>query len=1183
MRISIREQLGLLVLFTALLSLMVLALATWFQNKAFITDIRLSGLSLTASLKAAQIASTLTLYESQIHAVATRLLIQSALQRYNAGSNVSAENWNRSYTDLQGALGNGNLLVQAVVFPGVNVGNDTALSGLVNVTAAEMENTVVLPYLYPNGSEVLLGDPGAGYPPALYPNLTYGPNTSDSAASEVSYNGRPLDPEEMLMLGPVIVNESYALLSGTLGIVNITDPSFVLGWLTIVIDASMLFSIQESREGLGRSGEVLIVGPDRQINLFDNDPRNMSREEAGEQQVHFILPPINDQQRHQGRASSLNSTTPFTMSDYPAVVAAWTRDNDQVNNAGAFITTKNEDNHKVSAGYAVINTSFADWMLVVEQDHGEVIAPINHLRDVVLICVFSVTGLLLLVMFPMAHYSITPIRQLRAATAKTVEPYQPEDGSEYASSYGPNHSDGQDDAISPDTVDEKKDSFFGKFNLGGKSSNSNKKLRKRRTFRIPSKVPERKHWVTDELTELTSTFNEMSDELAMQYERLEERVRERTAELERSKKAAEAANQSKTLFIANISHELKTPLNGILGLTTVCMNEDDVSKIRSTLSTIYKSGDLLLHLLTDLLTFSKNEVGQQLSIDKTEFRISDLSTQLMPTFEKQAREGQIDFKVYYLGTSDAFGNTSESAGERLYGPHGTGRIRDMCLWGDKNRILQVLMNFVSNSLKFTPPHGSVTVRIRCVGMVQNQDQSRAGSLRKSSVNSRKSKASTNKKVRMSDSSLAQRGYSDSDLSDTDKGGQRGHSSPARNGEESKLSINLPGGTAHITKIVERRRSASPPLLNTKDLAFEFEVEDTGPGIPEDQQQKIFEPFVQGDLGLSKKYGGTGLGLSICAQLAALMGGQISLDSQVNQGSKFTMSIPLRYVSERSASSASSMNRTHSKASSLVGVPLHNASDTALNRTVDQNSSSSSDLDASPEALADVPRIVGFTQPYVASETKQDTAKAKLKEMKKAETEAAKKGKKVRVLVAEDNPVNQEVVLRMLKLEDVYDVTIAKDGQEAFDKVRDSMRHGHERFDLVFMDVQMPNVDGIQSTKLIREMGFRAPIVALTAFAEKSNEDECMASGMDYFLAKPIKRPALKQVLKKYAPIPEEEGEGSTAAVPRVNELRQNRTESRNTSPAGLRNGTIATPKTEPAVQITHKDDGDISPLTSPTG
>jgi osomolarity two-component system, sensor histidine kinase SLN1 len=90
-----------------------------------------------------------------------------------------------------------------------------------------------------------------------------------------------------------------------------------------------------------------------------------------------------------------------------------------------------------------------------------------------------------------------------------------------------------------------------------------------------------------------------------------------------------------------------------------------------------------------------------------------------------------------------------------------------------------------------------------------------------------------------------------------------------------------------------------------------------------------------------------------------------------------------------------------------------------------------------------------------------------------------------------------------------------------------MKRG-DRFDLVFMDVQMPNLDGIQSTKLIRDMGFTAPIVALTAFAEKSNEDECMASGMDYFLAKPIRRPALKQVLKKYcATIPEEDGEQTT--------------------------------------------------------
>lgn len=108
---------------------------------------------------------------------------------------------------------------------------------------------------------------------------------------------------------------------------------------------------------------------------------------------------------------------------------------------------------------------------------------------------------------------------------------------------------------------------------------------------------------------------------------------------------------------------------------------------------------------------------------------------------------------------------------------------------------------------------------------------------------------------------------------------------------------------------------------------------------------------------------------------------------------------------------------------------------------------------------------------------------------------------------------------LLGLQDI-DVTVAKDGQEAFDMVKQNMEK-EEHFNLIFMDVQMPNLDGIQSTRLIREMGYSAPIVALTAFAEESNVKECMDSGMDYFLPKPIRRPALKQVLKRYCPtIPE---------------------------------------------------------------
>lgn len=110
---------------------------------------------------------------------------------------------------------------------------------------------------------------------------------------------------------------------------------------------------------------------------------------------------------------------------------------------------------------------------------------------------------------------------------------------------------------------------------------------------------------------------------------------------------------------------------------------------------------------------------------------------------------------------------------------------------------------------------------------------------------------------------------------------------------------------------------------------------------------------------------------------------------------------------------------------------------------------------------------------------------------------------------------------MLKLEDIYDVTVARDGQEAYEMVKSSMEAGLV-YNLIFMDIQMPNLDGLQSTRLIRQMGYSAPIVALTAFAEESNVKECMESGMDMFLSKPIRRPALKQVLKKFATIPEEE-------------------------------------------------------------
>lgn len=212
----------------------------------------------------------------------------------------------------------------------------------------------------------------------------------------------------------------------------------------------------------------------------------------------------------------------------------------------------------------------------------------------------------------------------------------------------------------------------------------------------------------------------MSDELMLQYSSLEERVAQRTEELEVAKKAAEAANESKTLFIANISHELKTPLNGILGMCSICMSETDLDKIKRSLQIVYKSGDLLLHLLNDLLLFSKNQIGQQVSLEEKEFRLVDIKTQVQTIFHKQVMEGNITFSVKFIGAEPDFENV-EDAGTKLpaIGPQGTGRLKDMCLWGDQHRILQVIINLVSNSCKFTPEGGKVEVRIRCLGEVES--------------------------------------------------------------------------------------------------------------------------------------------------------------------------------------------------------------------------------------------------------------------------------------------------------------------------------------------------------------------------------------------------------------------------------------------------------------------------------
>ena len=202
--------------------------------------------------------------------------------------------------------------------------------------------------------------------------------------------------------------------------------------------------------------------------------------------------------------------------------------------------------------------------------------------------------------------------------------------------------------------------------------------------------------------------------------------------------------------------------------------------------------------------------------------------------------------------------------------------------------------------------------------------------------------------------------------------------------------------------------------------------------------------------------------------------------------------------------------------SIARTPINNNSNEAL---VPHQSPSQANK---ATILDKQPRLVGLSQPFFASTPSpipRPSTEDQMEALNRAMAAKPSGQGKLRVLVADDNSTNIEVVSRLLKLEEIYDVTIAKDGQEAYDLVKANMEHG-QRFDVIFMDIQMPNLDGLQSTRLIRKMGYSAPIVALTAFSEESNVKECMESGMDEFLSKPIRRPALKQVLKKFATIEE---------------------------------------------------------------
>ena len=446
------------------------------------------------------------------------------------------------------------------------------------------------------------------------------------------------------------------------------------------------------------------------------------------------------------------------------------------------------------------------------------------------------------------------------------------------------------------------------------------------------------------------------------------------------------------------------------------MQEEDQTKIKRSLGIIYKSGDLLLHLLTDLLQFSRNQMGQQLTLDEREFRVADISSQILSIFEKQAKDGSIALSLGFQGPHDLGGASDVTTTAPLqggFGPWGTGRIKDMMLWGDQHRILQVVINLVSNSLKFTPPGGSIYVRIRCLGEKEERPISRKGSTQSKQSKQSKQNSTKSSKKRGRLTSAPEPSTSPKPLERESSGYS-----------DTALQINVTEPKS-IPTVAVHERSTSPPPKGARVLIFEFEVEDTGPGIPESQQQRVFEPFMQGDLGLSKKYGGTGLGLSICSQLATLMKGTMRLSSQEGVGSKFTMQIPLIFTKERAESTTSSDLALNSRRNSVNIGSLRNEPLTPQKNMSTSDVSIHSNGSATPAIngfdTPAKPRLVGLSQPFFATSAPLESPNQQMAAIEQVAAQASRRGDKVRVLVAEDNKVNQEVVLRMLKLEDIYGI------------------------------------------------------------------------------------------------------------------------------------------------------------------